>query len=860
MFTFVIPDDDKESILFKKALRMKFKIILSYLFFIPNLVSLAQNPIFSVDSNYLSRHDIVYNTPAYEGFEGLPLGNGDLGGLIWNNKNGFEIQVNKNDLFDQKNEESRSTLRNGPRLTIDLGAPAMEWIYLDEFKSKLSLKNAEVSCDSKTPFMETSMSSWISLNKNVWFIRLKNKCNDTFKEGTKIKISLERWGSRTFPGWYGYFSKNTTSGLTFTKTSNSGSAIVLEGKLEGLEYTVACKVLGENTIPGIISSNRVELESSGQTAEKDLTIVVSFVTSNESSNTQKTALELVNNISLSNIQEEKKLHESEWNKFWKQSFVHLENDYIENIYYLRRYLIASASRGKLPVVFNGGLWTWNHDVRNWVTPHHWNTQQQYWGLCVQNDGELMLPYLNTYYNLISKAQDHALARGVKNTILFSEPHDFFGNMTFWDRADMLNNFTPASQIAGLFWEYFQYTQDSVFLANKAYPFMKKAAEFYIQSIKWDSLNKHYYIFPSQAYESPRSNQLLNPITDRNCILSNFSNCIKAAQFLDVDQNKIKEWKNVIEHIWPIPYRSIAGIGEVIDLAWYKDGTIFPKIDDHGKWLNAMSQNTSIVYPSGVLGLNNKGTRAFNAVSNIIKNHSASVNAISPDPIVAARIGLGNEALRMIDNGIRRLQHFPQGFFYNIDHWYNLSIYKDSLKNPELSAQRDYIYDERSHYPNNLPSKPFVQCGLEPISIYGTAINEMLLQSNEDVIHIFPAVPDKWSMAFTLLARGGFLVSAELTKNGEIPGVWMESKFGNLCKIVNPWPNSVVSVYQVTPTSNEFYGSFSGNIISFKTTSNASYLITNGNDLKKYTKPIYRSNPNQSPKYYFEAVLGKNKNF
>lgn len=299
---------------------------------------------------------------------------------------------------------------------------------------------------------------------------------------------------------------------------------------------------------------------------------------------------------------------------------------------------------------------------------------------------------------------------------------------------------------------------------------------------------------------------------------------------------------------------------MIDLAWYKDGTIFPKLDDHGKWLNAMSQNTSIVYPSGLLGLNNKGTRAYDAVSNIIKNHSASVNAISPDPIVAARMGLGNEALRMINNGIRRLQHFPQGFFYNIDHWYNLSIYMDSLKNPDLSAQRDYIYDERSHYPNNLPSKPFVQCGLEPISIYGTAINEMLLQSNEDVIHIFPAVPDNWSMAFTLLARGGFLVSSEITKNGEIPGVWVESKLGNQCKIVNPWPNSVVSVFEVTPSSKKLCGSFTDHVITFKTTANYSYVLTNGNDLKKYTKTTYQSTPNQSPKYYFEAALGKNKDF
>ena len=108
--------------------------------------------------------------------------------------------------------------------------------------------------------------------------------------------------------------------------------------------------------------------------------MVSMVTSNESSDPVSKAIALLNKSNNVNIATEKAEHQKAWSKFWSQSFVHLGNDYIENLYYLRRYLMASSSRGKFPVVFNGGLWTWNHDVRNWVTPHHWNTQQQYWGL------------------------------------------------------------------------------------------------------------------------------------------------------------------------------------------------------------------------------------------------------------------------------------------------------------------------------------------------------------------------------------------------------------------------------------------------------------------------------------------------
>ncbi|WP_299584565.1 hypothetical protein [uncultured Sunxiuqinia sp.] len=60
---------------------------------------LAQNkePIFSVDTeNYFSKHDIVYKTPSYEGFEGFPIGNGDLGGLIWATPNSLCILYSRN--------------------------------------------------------------------------------------------------------------------------------------------------------------------------------------------------------------------------------------------------------------------------------------------------------------------------------------------------------------------------------------------------------------------------------------------------------------------------------------------------------------------------------------------------------------------------------------------------------------------------------------------------------------------------------------------------------------------------------------------------------------------------------------------
>ena len=43
-----------------------------------------QSAPFEVDDDYLSKHDIVYFSPTQLEAEGFPMGNGDIGGMVWN--------------------------------------------------------------------------------------------------------------------------------------------------------------------------------------------------------------------------------------------------------------------------------------------------------------------------------------------------------------------------------------------------------------------------------------------------------------------------------------------------------------------------------------------------------------------------------------------------------------------------------------------------------------------------------------------------------------------------------------------------------------------------------------------------------
>jgi len=66
------------------------------------------------------------------------------------------------------------------------------------------------------------------------------------------------------------------------------------------------------------------------------------------------------------------------------------------------------------------------------------------------------------------------------------------------------------------------------------------------------------------------------------------------------------------------------------------------------------------------------------------------------------------------------------------------------------------------------------------------IQEMLMQSWEGVIRLFPAWPVRVDASFTTFrAEGAFLVSASL-KGGVIKGVSIFSEAGGPCSIVSPW--------------------------------------------------------------------------
>ncbi len=827
-----------------------------------NVMAVMSASVIKVADNYLRQHDIVYLEPEYDGFNGFPLGNGDLGGMLWFSDEGLEIQFNKIDLYEQT-AASGMVMRSAGRFKLNFGVPCFSYMHLSDFEARLSLQDANVQIKGETPFVNIDVTSWVDANSNVWVVDCQSDYKDNLLSGATNIISLERWGSRTFPGWYGSREKNPAKGLGKAQIKEEGNDLILQEEFEGgLRFTVACRILDTSVDCRRISDRKSSFFTQPSPKQK-YKILIAVATSNEAADPTSKAILLLDNAEEKTIATVEKGHKDWWANFWSKSFVHLSDNYIENIYYIRRYLMGSSSRGKYPAPFNGSLWTTNYDHHQWVTPHHWNTQESYWGLAAQNDCELLLPYIETYFNMIPQAQALAKKKGARGGLLVTEAHDFSGGMVSANWGNMTTNYTPASQIGKIMWEYYAYTKDRKYLEKTIYPFIKEAAEFYLNFLQWDEEKDEYFIFPAQPYEHEWTSQLKNTITDRYMIESLFKNCITAANDLGVDKSKIKQWEHVLAHLWEPPINEIPGIGKVFGSAFTEAGEPYPL---HQKSLvYHFDAPTTAVFPAGVLGLDQKGTPYFDIAKTIALNHPKDRNAITPGAIVSARLGLGNKVLERLQCSINYLQHFTQGLFYNIDHWYCSSRYYGKVPNGELYTQRDYMYDSRSLYNSKsggnsgFRTRPFVQCGMETLGIIGTAVNEMLLQSHEGKIKVFPAIPDKFSAAFTLRAEGAFMVSSVIDSMNVIPFVEVESLVGGKCRIQNPWGNNEVQV--VTTTNRKVPVKIDKkSVISFDTNKGESYLIIKKDDDYQICPRIYLGKQNMYPKKYGEAILGKERTF
>jgi len=126
----------------------------------------------------------------------------------------------------------------------------------------------------------------------------------------------------------------------------------------------------------------------------------------------------------------------------------------------------------------------------------------------------------------------------------------------------------------------------------------------------------------------------------------------------------------------------------------------------------------------------------------------------------------------------------------------------------LDGMRKHV--ETAGYPNGYIF--FAGGGVETASPIVGAINEMLLQSYQGVLRVFPNWPKDRDARFgQLRAYGAFLVTSEMA-GGEIKSFLIESEKGKSCTIQNPWSGRRLAVYRNGSSAERL----NGEIVTFRT--------------------------------------------
>lgn len=860
----------------------------------------------------VARHDLVYLSPPSDPMQyGMPVGNGDIGALVWCDERRIIIAFNKCDLWDdaafgsfhnwkREEEESSTTLRHACRIVIDFGMPVFDTFYLEDFEARLRLQNGCIQMRLEGPFGNLQAEIFVTYEGSVLCARITTD----FAEDDGIEITMERYGSRTFPHWYSFRTRDASLGLGETKTWTKEGNLLLSHKLSTGDFICALRPEGD----GLKTTKRTShmVSAHANVCPREIMFYALCTSPFEEGNDEKNALSTLEQASEKGF--DALLVESEacWKQFWERSFIETDDDYLDNLWHLAMYYSCAGQRGSYPGRFINSLWNWNRDVQPWNFYFHWNQQEIYWGLNAAGHHELCDSYLDYRFRGMEHAREDALRLfGVKDGLFVSDVCERRG----YNSEGEKHNHTPVGEIALDFWRQYLYTGDMEFLKNKALPYMLGAAKFFASLFVKEEDGK-YHAKGGSAYEG--LGLVYDPITELAMAKVLFGAVLQALKItgasdpnqelyreikenvvslkmLDADSRIIKGNDNGTGTIQLGMFKgkevscckvfSLGRVKEKNNLQWFDDlvGQHTPqyfsadeepkkeKLLDGTDIVLAMlhepliptnvveelktdysahhpQANVAPVFPMGVIGIKDKGSESYDtAVTTALVSRNSQMMGWDPMPIVLARLGLADELDAYIYDFPSVWQYYNNGFCH---YGGNAGFVADKVS----PFRRNLVEDANTGETFAAETFPFRHMGLEALGVFSATMNERLLQSYDGVIRIVPAYGSR-NARFKLHAVGGFEVMSEISEG--VPAfVAIRSMRGEKLQLANPWEKAWCNS-QI----------FTDEIIIMDTEAGKTYLFTpDGEEAFEYAQENPLPNGNCKVRPDKNAMLGLGRSF
>lgn len=746
-------------------------------------------------SKELQPNKLWYNKPAYAFEESLPLGNGKLGALVYGGANNDSIQLND------------ITLWTGVPVNPNEGGEAYKWIpkirealFKEDYKTADSLQHYVQGHNSEF-YQPLGMINIKDCNQGEFTdyyreLSLDNSLATVHYRRNGIQYTKEYFASH--PDKMIAIKLSASQKRSINSDISLTSLIPHQVKASRGQLTMTGHVLGDEAnsthycaMLQVKNTDGKVWASDSVLHLKDVSEAIIYLVNETSYNgfdkhPVKEGAPYIENVTdeawhLANFtyEEIKQRHIADYKKLFDRVSLNLKgakfdvtrptdkqllaysdnhenNPYLEQLYFqYGRYLLISSSRTKGVPANLQGLWApalrspWRGNYTINI-----NLEENYWPAEVANLSELVAPV-------------DGLVEGMAVTGRHNAQH-FYGidkgwcaghNTDAWAMTNPVGTGNESPQwsnwamggawLVETLWDHYDYTRDTEYLRNTAYPLMKGAADFLLA---WLIPNPHN---PNELITAPCTSPEADYITDKGyrgssfyggtadlaIIRELFKNTIKGAKALGIDNDYQQQLQSALNRLRPY---HIGKRGNLME--WYHDW-------EDQDWHHRHQSHLLGLYPFHQISVNKTPELAAAATKTLeIKGDNSTGWSTGWRINLWARLHRADKAYQ---------------------------IYRKLLTYVSPEVYKDSKHHSGGTYPNLFDAHPPFQIDG---NFGGTAgVCEMLMQCDGETMHLLPALPKEWPAGEIkgIKARGNYEINL-VWNNGKVSKASITSKnAGNL---------------------------------------------------------------------------------
>ena len=716
----------------------------------------------------ISDYNIVWDTQSKNSSESMPCGGGDIGMNVWVENGDILFYFSRSGTFDENN-----TLLKLGRVRVKLSPNPFDG---EAFKQELKLKEGHIVIKGKNNDVSSDIKVWADVFNPVVNVEIANnkKLNvEVFYENWRYQDRLLRKNESNQNSYKWAAPKDLKTKKD--EVSFDGNRILFYHRNEGeTVFDATVKLQGLEKVKEQIYNPLENLTFGGFMEAKGLK--PAGTVTGKYADTDYMAWKLESTKPQKNIHIKIQLHAAQtesiedwkqalnkpiesdfkknviwWKEFWNRSFIHIQSDNkndkgfeIARNYQLFRYMLGCNAYGQYPTKFNGGLFTYDPahvdstlqftpDFRKWGGGTHTAQNQRlvYFPMLKSGDTDMMTSQFEFYNRILPVAELRSKVYWGHEGACFTEQIENFGlpnpSEYGWKRPEDFDKgmeynawleyqWDTALEFCFMILEDNRYTGKDI---SKYLPLIESTLKFFDEHYQYlakqrgrKALNEEgkLILYPGSACETYK---MAYNATSTIAALQNVGTRLLELPQIQSDTTKRKYFTDFISRIPDIKLREIDG-HKTISPAWL--------------WERVNNVETPQLYPVFPWGIYGFGKPDLDIALNTWKYDKDVIKFRShigwkQDVIWAARLGLVDEAKELL---IKKLQSsetrfttfWGPGFDWTPDHnWGGSGMI--ALQEMLLQTDNEKImllpcWDKswNVHFKLHVPYDTTVECKLE----------------------------------------------------------------------------------------------------------------------------------------------------